>query len=138
MFFAGSYDDNVTEGYTLYQRSSSKLMSLNRALNACSLTDEDGNEVDESACQYTSVPGAITSQAEHYTADGQHVLFRRISRFTAELEQAVDQFLLDVEDAAMYSLPEYFGERSEWINGDASVLLGVSEYPEYDLLIGRR
>ncbi len=138
VFFAGSYDESVTAGYTLYQRSSDKLMSLNRALNACPLKDENGTDVDESGCQYTSVPGAITSKAEHYTADGQHVLFRYISRFSAESEQAVDQFLLDVEDAAMYSLPEYFGERSDWINGDASVLMGVGGFSESSLLIGRR
>lgn len=126
VYIEGSYDESVTAGYKLYQRRGDKTMSLNRALNACPLTDEHGNDVEESACQYTSVPGAITSKAEHYTADGQHVLFRYISRIDAESEQAVDHFLLDVEDAAMYSLPEYVDERSEWISGNASVFWPIS------------
>ena len=139
VFFAGSYDSSETNiGYHLYQRSSDQVISLNRALRGCPLTDEDGNDVDESACKYTSVPGAITSKAEYYTADGQHVLFRSISRFTDDREQSVDNFLLDVEDAAMYSFPEYYGERSAWISGDGAVVMGVSDYPEYDVLIGRR
>ncbi|MGQ7842880.1 hypothetical protein ACUNV4_00280 [Granulosicoccus sp. 3-233] len=139
VLFSGSYGSSeATGGYYLYQRSSDSLLSLNRALRACSLTDGDGNELDESTCEYTSVPGAITSEAEYYTADGQHVLFRSISRFTDDRIQAVDNFLLDVEDAAMYSLPEYYGERSAWISGDGSVVMGVSDFPEYDVLIGRR
>lgn len=138
LFFAGSYDASATAGYHLYQRSSDTLVVLNRALQGCPLTDDDGNEVDETSCQYTSVPGAITSKAEYYTADGQHVLFRSISRFTDAREQSVDDFLLDVEEGAMYTLPAYFGERSEWVNGDASVVMGVSDFPEYDVLIGRR
>ena len=139
VYFAGSYGSSEsTAGYYLYQRSSDKRISLNRALRGCPLTDEDGNDVDESACKYTSVPGAITGKAEYYTADGQHVLFRSISRFTDDREQSVDNFLLDVEDAAVYSLPEFYGDRSAWISGDASVVMGLSDYPEYDVLIGRR
>ncbi len=139
VFFTGSYGSGeTTAGYNLYQRSSDQIISLNRALRGCPLVDENGNEVDESTCEYTSVPSSTTSEAEYYTADGQHVLFRYISRFTDDREQAIDHFLLDVEDAAVYTLPDFYGERSAWINGDGSVIMGVSDFPDYDVLIGRR
>ena len=138
VFFAGPDSTSLLPGPTIYQSSSDTFTSLNRALRACPLTDEEGNDVDESDCQYTTGITGASSDAGLYTADGQHLLLRNIARYDAETNQAVDNFLLDVDTGEMYSLPESYGDNYQWINGDASVILGTTYLPEVDILIGRR
>lgn len=134
IFYAGADSENLEQGYTLYQRSSNTYHSLSRALRACALTDENGIDVEESDCEYTSVPGALSSKAENYTADGQHVQLRSISRRTDASVQTVDNFLFDVQEGAVYSLPVDVGWRAEWVSGDASIVMGVGNA----LFIGKR
>jgi len=105
VFFASTDTDELEQGYTFYNLPTGQFISLNRSLRACFVQDENGNVVDPSDCEYTSVPATLTSNATSFTANGDHVLFRSISRFTDDFQQASNGFLLDVDNAAMYTIP---------------------------------
>jgi len=136
--YASTETDKLTEGYTLYSGESDQFVSLNRSLRACPTSDEQGESIAEADCDHTSIPVASTSNPLGFTADGSHALFRIISRFTDDFEQAVDSFILDVDQAAMFSMPENFEADPTAISADGSVFMGMTGYPDYDILIGTR
>ena len=130
--------DSMPASYNLYHPDTGTYVSLNRALNACPEKDESGNTIDADSCQFTSVPASITNDGESFTADGTSVLIRSVSRTNASGDQVVESFILDVDTGSLYSLPDNFSSDMNRINADASVFVGQSNFPEYDLLIGRR
>jgi len=125
-------------GYALYQASTKKLVSLNRVLKGCAFEDSAGNMVEQSECEYTTTPYSTTGNAESFTADGKHMLIKSISRFTNDRQQAVDDFILDVESATMYTLPTLYSANPKLISADASVMIGYSGFFNDALLIGKR
>ncbi len=138
VFFASTDTNELEQGYTFYNQSTGQFISLNRSLRACFVQDENGNIIDPSDCEYTSVPATLTSNATSFSASGDHVLFRAISRFTADFRQASNGFLLDVNNAAMYTIPQDFSSDPDTLSGDANLLLGNTGFPDYDFLIGER
>lgn len=127
----GQNNEAIEDGYALHQQSSDKLISINRMFQDCPPEGEDGG------CLYTSAPSSTTSDGESFTRGGNQLLFRSISRFTDNREQGVDDFLLDVDSAAMYTLPTFYSADPDWVSGDASVLIGNTEFPDHDVLIGK-
>lgn len=135
---AGEDGDRIDQGYALFQKSTNTLFSLNRALQGCALKDEAGNPVDAADCEYSKIPFSITNNPDTFTTDGKHLLIRSISRFTADFEQSVDHFLIDLTNSTAYTLPdEFFGSLSG-TSADTSVMIGTTGFPDYDVLIGKR
>lgn len=125
-------------GYDLYQPETDTHVSLNRALNACPEQDESGNTIESDSCQFTAVPGSITNDGESFTAAGNGVLIRSVSRSNTNGDQVVESFILDVDTGAVYSFPDNFSADKTKVSADASVFIGQSDFPAYDLLIGKR
>lgn len=138
VFVATNDTDTLRKGYTLYEAQSEQYISLNRALRACPTSDEDGETIAESECPYTSIPRTITSNATTFTADGSRLLLRAISRSTDAQKHVVDSFLMDIADGNVYTIPTPFSGDALAISGDGAVMLGVTGFPNYDFVIGRR
>ena len=130
--------DAMPEGFNLYQPETNTHVSLNRALNACPETDDAGNPIDAADCEYTSVPVSITNDGESFTADGNGLILRSVSSHTSNFDQKVESFILDMDSGSLYSFPKNYSSNIERISADASVFLGQSNFPNYDLLIGKR
>lgn len=138
VFFAVDDTDLLSKGYMLYDDQTEQYVSLNRALRACSLVDENGNTIDETMCEFSSIPGTITSNATAFSADGSRLLMRSISRSTASRQHIIDSFLMDVEDSNVYTIPAPFSGDPMSISGNGAVMLGVTGFPDYDFVIGKR
>ena len=138
VFFATENSELPSKGYTLYNDVTGQFSSLNRALNTCSSVDSDDSVVAESDCLYASVPVTTTSNATTFTADGSKLLLRSISRSTDSNQQQVDDFMLDVAQGRVYTIPAPFSGDPLSVSGNGSVMLGVTGYPDYDFVIGTR
>lgn len=138
VFFATADTDQLSKGYVLYDEQSGEYASLNRSLRACSSVDNDGNTIDEAECVYTSVPTTITSNATAFSADGSRLLLKSISRSSDSQQHVVDNFMVDVEDSAVYTIPLPFSGDPQGMSGDGAVMLGVTGFPEYNFVIGKR
>lgn len=138
VFFAIEDTDLLSKGYILYDDQTGQYVSLNRALRACPSVDENGNTIDETGCEFSSIPGTITSNATAFSADGSKLLMRSISRSTASRQHVIDNFLMDIEDSNVYTIPAPFSGDPLSLSGDGAVMLGVTGFPDYDFVIGKR
>ncbi|MFT6876145.1 MAG: hypothetical protein ACI9XK_002127 [Granulosicoccus sp.] len=138
VFFAIADTDKLRKGYMLYDDQTGQYLSLSRSLRACPSSDEGGNSIDESECVYNSIPGTITSNATAFSADGSRLLLRSISRSTDSQRGVVDNFLVDIDDSYVYTIPKPFSGDPLGISGDGSSMLGVTGFPDYDFVIGKR
>ena len=138
VFVANDDSDSLRKGYMLYDDQTGRYASLNRALRTCPVRDDSGNTIDESNCAYISVPGTIASNATHFSANGTTLLLSSISRSTEKLEHAVDNFLVDISDKNVFTIPEPFSGDPLGISGDGTLMLGVTGFPDYDFVIGKR
>lgn len=109
-----------------------------RSVNASSHLSHEG----KSAClEITADDGYSTFAIAEYlrvSADGFSLIIRSGSRFSEEYGQVSAGFVLDVDTGSMYSLTDNYSSDPDLISADASVFLGTSDYPAYDLLIGKR
>lgn len=138
VFFAVDDTDVLRKGYTLYDDETEQYASLNRSLRACPSQDDNGNTIDETACEYTSIPGTITSNATAFSADGSTLLLKSISRSTDSLQRVVDNFLVDISNESVYTVPAPFSGDPLAMSGNGAVMLGVTGFPDYDFVIGKR
>lgn len=138
VFFAIDDTDRLSKGYTLYDDETEQYASLNRSLRACLSQNSDGNTLDEDGCEYTSIPTSITSNATAFSADGSTLLLRSIGRSTDTQQRVVDDFLLDINNRGVYTIPLPFSGDPLTVSGDGSVMLGVTGFPDYDFVIGKR
>lgn len=138
VFFATADTDQLSKGYVLYDEHSGEYLSLNRSLRACSSVDNDGKSIQEAECEYTSIPTTITSNATAFSADGSRLLLRSISRSSDSQQHVVDNFMVDVGESAVYRIPIPFSGDPLGMSGDGSVMLGVTGFPDYNFVIGKR
>ncbi|MFT4729084.1 MAG: hypothetical protein ACI9UN_003600 [Granulosicoccus sp.] len=138
VFVAIADTDRLSKGYMLYDEQSGQYASLNRSLRTCPSGDDEGNSIDETECLYTSIPTTITSNATAFSADGSKLLLRSISRSTDSQQHVVDNFIVDIDDSNVYTIPTPFSGDPLGISADGSVMLGVTGFPDYDFVIGKR
>lgn len=138
LFRAGESSEALSEGYALYQVSTNTTLSLNGAMNECAVQDNTGNSADDSQCVYSTTPFSTTSDGAEFNPGGRQILFRSISRFTHNREQSVLDFVHYVDEATLYTLPDSYTANTESVNADATVFIGNTGFPEYDILIGKR
>jgi hypothetical protein len=63
---------------------------------------------------------------------------RSISRSTDSQQHVVDNFIVDIDDSNVYTIPTPFSGDPLGISADGSVMLGVTGFPDYDFVIGKR
>lgn len=137
-FFVQDDTERVQEGYRLFDGSSGQSVSLNRSLSLCPSSAENDNKQDDTSCVHQTVPRSIASNAISFSADGSRLLLKAIARLTDSQQRLLHDFLLDIDDGNVYTIPAPFSAEPQGMSGDGSVMLGISGFPDYDFVIGRR
>ena len=135
---AGRASETAELGFAVLEPNSGTLLSLNDSFNECELLNNNGISIDDSRCAFTDRPFSTSRDTGEFTASGRQLLFPNISRFSPGGEQSVENFLLDVNESALFILPPGFNADTDSVSEDATVFVGNTEFPDFEVVIGRR